>query len=457
MGRIWAVAKNTFVSSMRMKIAIVFMPLLIVLLPILGLTSTGDGTVMGRVQSFISYGFGLVSFLLSVLTIIVSCYTLSSDIKHKQIYMVVTKPIRHFELIIGKVLGVIVLDVLLLFVFSSIIYAITLQMPRLSRADEAELARLNNEFFTARTALKINLDKQVIENRVLDAYNELVRTGQLNESRSKEETLSELRDAEKFSRYSAEPGGTVLWEFERVGPLDANESIFVRFKFNASQTPPDKTIYGTWYVGDYRQIKYGESRMQTPIYTVPRKDIVNSLHEFEVPADAVAGDGYLAVVFYNEPANGTTVIFPVEDGFEALYKAGSFRSNFLRAAAIIFARLIFLAALGISLSTWLSFPVAVLCSFSIFFTGVINGFVVGSFNYLGQNLMVFYAYTIKPLIWLLPKFDENYNVNRYIIDARLIKYGFCALAVGVLTVKSLVLLLAGFFIFAKREIAKVIV
>lgn len=457
MGRIWAVARNTFVSSMRMKTAIVFMLLLIILLPILSMTSTGDGTAMGRVQSFISYGLGLVAFLLSVLTIIVSCYTLSSDIKHKQIYTVVTKPIRRFELIIGKVLGVIVLDVLLLFVFSSIIYALTLQMPHFTKADEAELARLDNEFFTARASLKMNLDAQAIESRVLEAYNELKRTGQLSESRSREEILSELRDAEKFSRHSAGPGGTVLWEFEGVKPFDANESIFIRFKFNASQTPPDKNIYGVWYVGDYRQIKYGQSRMQTPIYTLPRKNIVGSLHEFEVPADAVAGDGYLAVVFYNDPMNETTVIFPVEDGFEVLYKAGSFGGNFLRAVLIIFSRLVFLAALGVSLSSWLGFPVAVLCSFTVFFTGVINGFVVQSFNYLGQNAAIFYKYVIKPLIWLLPKFDESFNVNRYIIDARLIRYGFLALAVGALAIKSLILLLAGFFIFAKREIAKVIV
>jgi hypothetical protein len=93
----------------------------------------------------------------------------------------------------------------------------------------------------------------------------------------------------------------------------------------------------------------------------------------------------------------------------------------------------------------------------VFFTGVINGFVVQSFNYLGQNAAIFYKYVIKPLIWLLPKFDESFNVNRYIIDARLIRYGFLALAVGALAIKSLILLLAGFFIFAKREIAKVIV
>jgi hypothetical protein len=457
MGRIWAVARNCFVSAMRMKMAIVFMILLIVLLPIMSITSTGDGTAKGRIQSFISYGLGLTSFLLSILTIIVSCFTLSSDIKHKQIYTVVTKPIRRFELVLGKVLGVIVLDLLLLFVFSTIIYLLTLQMPRFSKTDKEERVKLNNEFFTARAALKMNLDSQVIATRAGEAYNELKRSGQMDESKSKQEIVQELIKAVKSSMYSAEPGGMVLWEFENVRPFDSNESIFIRFKLEASQIPADKNIYGVWYVGDYRQMKYGQENIKTPIYAISRKDVIRVKHEFEVPANAVAADGYLAVVFYNEPANNTTVIFSEEDGFEVLYKAGSFGANFIRIAIVIMARLVFFAVLGVSLSTWLGFPVAILCCLAVFFTGVINGFITNSFQYLGENMTVFYRYTVQPMIWLLPKFDQDYNINKYIIDARLIKTGFLIATVITLAFKSAVLLLAGFIIFARREIAKVIV
>jgi hypothetical protein len=118
---------------------------------------------------------------------------------------------------------------------------------------------------------------------------------------------------------------------------------------------------------------------------------------------------------------------------------------------------VFLAALGVSLSTWLGFPVAILCCLAVFFTGVINGFTVESFKYLGQNIAVFYKYVIKPFIWLLPKFDESYNVNKYIIDGRLIDYGFLTVVVVGLLLKAMIVLAAGFLIFAKREIAKIIV
>jgi len=457
MSRVWAVAKNSFVSAMRMKTAIVFMLLLIVLLPIMSLTSTGDGTLKGRVQSFVSYGLGLTSFLLSILTIVVSCYTLSSDIKNKRIYMVVTKPIRRFELVLGKVLGVAVLDFLLLFVFSTIIYSLALEMHRFVKTSPEELAAVNNEFFTARMALKANYDEGVVSTRAEEAYKNLQSSGQLSEDKSKQVIMNELAEAARHSLYSAEPGGVVIWEFEKVKPADTNDSFFVRFKFDASNIPTDKLFYGVWYIGDYRQIKYGQDKVKTPIYTVARKDVMRMVHEFQVPADAVAADGYLAVVFYNELENNSTVIFSEEEGMEVLYKAGSFAENYALAVLIIFSRLVFFAVLGVSLTTWLGFPVAILICFVAFFTGVINGFITTSFDYMGNNMAILYQFTIKPFLWLLPKFDENYNINKYVIDARLIQSGFFAMAVVNLAIKSVLLLLASFIIFARRELAKIIV
>ncbi|MCE5340194.1 MAG: hypothetical protein LLF92_03590 [Planctomycetaceae bacterium] len=457
MSRVWAVAKNSFVSAMRMKAAIVFMLLLIVLLPIMSLTTTGDGTLKGRVQSFISYGLGLTSLLLSILTIVVSCYVLSSDIKHKQIYSVVTKPIRRYQIVLGKVLGVVVLDLLLLSVFSTVIYALSLQMPRFVKTTPEEVAELNNEFFTARASLKATIDNTMIAARAQQAFDELKNTRQLDETKNPQTIMKELKDAIRYSMFSAEPGGMVIWEFHNVKPFDANETLFIRLKFNASQATPDNLLYGVWYIGDYRQVQYAQEQAKTPIYAVPRKDVTKTVREFQVPADAVAADGYLAVVFYNEPVNNSTIIFSEDEGLEVLYKAGSFTDNYLRAVLVIFSRLVFFAVLGVSLTTWLGFPVAILFCFVVFFTGVINGFVTNSFDYIAESLQILYRFTLKPLIWLLPKFDENYNINKYIIDAKLINTGFLAMALVGLAIKAVILLVAGFIIFAKRELARVIV
>ena len=52
MRSIWAVATNTIKQAVRMKIAAVFIVLLIVLLPVMGAAMTGDGTLKGKLQTF---------------------------------------------------------------------------------------------------------------------------------------------------------------------------------------------------------------------------------------------------------------------------------------------------------------------------------------------------------------------------------------------------------------------
>ncbi len=128
-----AVAVNTIRQALRLKIAVVFIILLAVLLPVMGLTATGDGTVKGRLQTFISYGLSLAGLLLCLLTIIVSVHSVTSDISGRQIYTVVTKPIRRFQILTGKLLGVIVLDLVLLILFTTVIYIITVMTPKFVR------------------------------------------------------------------------------------------------------------------------------------------------------------------------------------------------------------------------------------------------------------------------------------------------------------------------------------
>ena len=78
MRSIWAVAVNMIKQALRLKIAAVFIVLLLVLLPVMGLTMTGDGTVKGRMQAFVSYGMSLTAFLLAMLTIFTTTYSLTS-------------------------------------------------------------------------------------------------------------------------------------------------------------------------------------------------------------------------------------------------------------------------------------------------------------------------------------------------------------------------------------------
>ena len=438
--------------------AVVFALLLFVLIPALGFSATGDETLKGRLQTFVSYSLSLTSLMLCLLTIIVSIYTVTSDIEQRQIFTVITKPIRRYQFLLGKLLGVVLLDVMLLGLFSAIIYTITIYMPRFTKATEAEIVEANKQFFTARAALTV--PEVDVSKKVQKRYDDLKRREELPPGTTKEEIISELTKLAQLQERAADVGHQLVWEFENVKPLA--ETMFIRFKYDIFPNPPDSQVYGDWSAGDPQYFKYGEPPETEPYRDFSHKHAARTFHEIEFPSAVVPESGKLAIRFINpppspwKPGNRAPVIFPL-DGLEVLYKADSFGDNFVRAFLLILFRLIFLACLGILASTFLSFPVAVLFCLVIFFTASFSNFVVESFGYLGENVGVAYSYTLKQVIRLLPQFDR-YNPTKSLVPARLLEWSMLAKCVGyMICIKALLLLVLSLVIFKCREIARITV
>ncbi|MHC5191601.1 MAG: ABC transporter permease, partial [Planctomycetota bacterium] len=304
MRSIWAVARNTLAQAVRMKIAAVVVLLLLILLPLMSMVMDGDGTLLGKLRTFTSYGLGLIGMLLCILTIAVSTFTLSNDIKRKHIFLVITKPIRRWELVVGKLLAIVFLNIVLLGVFSGIVYGCTLLIPRISDASEMEKMRADAEFFTARVGVESFLDKEQLKEKAQKHYKELKDSGQIPEEMSYQRAIRELLGQEVMKAQKVDPGEVKEWDFENVrvkNPDDPNALIFVRCQFRVTVPPPDETVFGMWRIGDLRQLKIG-GKVVTPIYNVERRAAVRTAQEFVIPADAIAEDGYLGLAFYNNPA-----------------------------------------------------------------------------------------------------------------------------------------------------------
>ncbi|MGD0551416.1 MAG: hypothetical protein ABSB25_02065 [Sedimentisphaerales bacterium] len=457
MRSIWAVAVNMIKQALRLKIAAVFMVLLLVLLPVMGLTMTGDGTVKGRMQTFVSYGMSLTAFLLSMLTIFTTTYSLTSDVKDKQVYTVLTKPIRRFQFVLGKLLGIVILDAGLLVLFSAIIYGITILLPTVLHADEAQMAQIRDEFFTARASVKPEAPD--ISQELEQAYKKLKLNGEVpagvdENPVARHNYMNELGRRIGLRRRAAVVGEELLLEFNNVKPKDPN--IFIRFKYDVAVNPPDLSIYSKWVIGDDRPFRMA-ANPDTPIYSLERKDVIRTFREFSVPADAVAGDGYLAVAFLNVPLNNTVVIFPFEDGLELLYKADTFTANFIRAALLIFVRLVFLSALAVFAGSFLSFPVAILLCMAVFTMANMTGYIGESFNVVGGNVSPVYTWFLQPILSLLPHFDK-FDSSQFLVPARLLSWSLLAwLGFSTLCIRALLLVILSLLIFTYREIAKVIV
>ena len=455
MSRIWAVAVNTIRQILRLKIATAFIIILFVLLPVMGFGMTGDGTLKGRLQSFVSYGLSLTSLLLCLLTIMASIYTLTSDIKNKQIYTVVTKPIKRYQLIAGKLVGVVLLSSVILVFFSFLIYSIAAYMPKFLNSSEQEIVTAKDEFYTARAS--IMPIQQDVTKEVEQEYEKLANNGMLEEvfkNDSKQRIMDQLRRQKKLEKRSASVGSQILWEFHNVKPADGNNDLFIKFKYDVSVTPADNQIFGGWLIGDNRKPM---KEIDTEVYNLSRKDSIGSVHEIKIPAEAVAADGYLAVAFFNLPLNNTVVMFSPKDGMEILYKADSFFANFIRVALLIEVRIIFLAVTGLLAATFLSMPVAILVCLVVFFTGSISQFIIESFDYLNEDVIGFYQYILKPMIQFMPQFDKM-EPAAFIVPAKMLSWFALAKTASVMIcIKSLVLLFIALLLFGSRELARIIV
>lgn len=452
----WAIARNTIAQAVRMKIAAAVMILLFVLLPAMGWGLTGDGTLLGKLQSFSSYSISVVGFFLSLLTIAVSCYSLSFDVQTRTVDLIVTKPIARYQIVLGKFLGVSGLSLFLLTGFSCIIYGLTLAIPNLAEFPEEQKQKAASEFFTARRVVVPQIPQEQIEKRVEERIESMKKNRQLPDL-PMSEIRATLREQEQMAQKSVEIASVKEWDFQSVFPVLGPDSVlFVRYKFQAAPDPPNSEIFGQWRVGDFRQFRMGQRQYKTPIYAVERSDSVRTLHTFEVPADAAAADGEVTVGFFNSPeANYSTVIF---DQIELLYQVGGFGVNFFRVVLLIAIRLLFLGALGVSLSTWLSFPVATLFSLIVFFAGLINGFILESIEGLGLLLGTLYQFTVRWILYGIPRFDGPYSPTNYLVSGEVLPWLFLGKAV-LLTVilQSGLLLVAGIWIFSKREVAKITV
>ena len=182
MTKIWAVAHNTISQALRMKVSLLVILLLLILLPMLGSDSEGDGTLKGKLQTFVSYGLSLTSVLLCALSIAISIFCITDDIKRRRIYLVATKPIRRSQILIGKFLGLSLLNLFLLTVYASIIYGATLLLPIINKSNDEEIAIAQRQFFTARKELGVKIEQQQLVDLAKDNYDQLEKLNQLPET-----------------------------------------------------------------------------------------------------------------------------------------------------------------------------------------------------------------------------------------------------------------------------------
>jgi hypothetical protein len=254
------------------------------------------------------------------------------------------------------------------------------------------------------------------------------------------------------------PGYVREWKIDLSAAKAArrDQPLYLRIKFNAADRSSSGTFAGLWQIGAARPD-------QPPMGLPPMSLAPDTFHEFPIP-NLTDDKGVLTVAFLNP--NQTALLFPLDDGFEVLYRESGFALNYARGLGIIFCWMALLAALGLAAASFLSFPVAAFLSLGVLTlvlssgtmaNAVSQGTLMGSNSETGQvgssildGVMIPAFRALLNIINLAKDFSpiEALSTGRSITWAQL------GLAfVQIVVVLGGILGLGGIFIFSRRELA----
>jgi hypothetical protein len=222
-------AMHTLRQCLRMKIAAAFIAILAVALLALPSLMTGDGTLQGKVQTFLNYSIGVTIALLTLVTLLLSVATISSDVKDRWVFTLVTKPLARYQYILGRWLGIVALDAILLAVAGGSIYLIAQYLRGTPALNPDDWRGVENEVFTARRRVRpVPLE---VDDRIAERIGEMRRQGTYDQSvesllpraggdrdRAEQMLLEEIRKQVLEQEQSCGPGEALAWRFEGIEP-----------------------------------------------------------------------------------------------------------------------------------------------------------------------------------------------------------------------------------------------
>lgn len=456
--RIWGVALHMVAEAIRMKVAVLFIAILLVVLFALPFTVAGDGlTLRSRIQTFLAYSLGVTSFLLSVLTVFISCGAVSNEIRTRQIFMVASKPIPRWQFFAGKWLGIGALNAGLLLFTGASVWGFTLYLK--DRPTQVPSDREALQFEVLKVRQGVAMDEPTDWNaRVDERLRRLREEGRLEgaDAVSEAETRRRITEELKRSWRSLGPGQTQEYTFSGlVVDREADDYLQLVIKPDSTSGVDDLYFPLVWQAGDPKDVN--------TLTNVSRQDLpAKRVSTLIVPVGAVSPDGVLRVRMQNL-SERDTMLFEDREAFELLYGIGTFHWNLVRALSIVWCRLAFLAAMGLLASSFVSFPVACVMCFPMLFVASLSGFLMEAVDAAtprstGEDPLWIVGPILRPLaavvIWLIPDFSK-YDPVGNVVGGRLVPLMWLIVSIrDLLVLQGLILGVIGSLILTRRELAQ---
>ncbi len=158
-----SIARNLVNEAIRMKISVVFIVLLILLLAIVPGVLDDDQPLRYRVQQWLQYGVGLSYAIMALLTLFLAVGSVTTEQRDRVIWQTMSKPTSPWHYILGKWIGIMGINAVLLGVTAGGVYMFTEYLRRLP-ADGEVVYRVPSD-----GNISITEDRRILESQVLVA------------------------------------------------------------------------------------------------------------------------------------------------------------------------------------------------------------------------------------------------------------------------------------------------
>ncbi|HIA72670.1 MAG TPA: hypothetical protein EYO01_08255 [Phycisphaerales bacterium] len=381
-----ALARGVLLEATRTRLSIAFVTLLLIFLPLVPLMLDPESPLRHRVQTFLSRSLGTTFTIAAFLTVFLGCATIAFEIRDRQIWQILTKPVSKMGYLFGKWLGVVSLNFAILTVagISVFFYLQYLRTESVATGLQGDLDRLavEEEILTARAeALPVfeTLTNEQISARVdelIDADPDL-RDEKEIQLRLRKKLRNDVQEQFLAQQRSIPPkrGGQAFSQTYRFTGLShakkLGSPLAFKYRFHIGQSDEHET-YSAGLI-------YNEDPATSHIVTY----IPTMTHVTMIPANLINDNGEISISVYNlydpPPENrGRGAMSFDKGGVEIRYRVGDFESNFFRTMLVLWIKLAFLAALALAASTFLSFPVACMITLTVFATGTIAPYLSSS-------------------------------------------------------------------------------
>jgi hypothetical protein len=455
MQQILAIAGLSWKAAFRYRLFWVIAALLVCAVVGLPLLIKDDGTAEGFAQILLTYTLSAVTGLLGLCTLWLACGTLARDFEECQIQMVAVKPIARWQIWLGKWLGILSLNAVLLAFSGLAIYGMLQYRARSLPAAERE--KLENVVLVARASAREESQEPLIRQETERRFKERMEKGRVEEA-NPSAVRQQIYEQCKAELQVVAPGASRVWKIHLGAAKDylKDQPLFLRVKFNTPQIYNATATYkAAWIIGTPKKTSiWRENAMLSP----------DSFHELVIPPNLLDDNGDLLILFGNP--NDNSLLFTLDEGLEVLYKQGGFGGNFARALCIILCWMALLAALGLAAASLLSFPVAAFFSLALLvisLCGSTMGDAVSTGTIMGWDSEKGVAGHSPVDIVIIPLFRamlslinlvQQYSPVQSLTEGRSITWTQLGLAAGqIVFLLSGILAVTGIVIFNRRELA----